>query len=403
MPEKIVKKANEQRNAPLPGSGEEYNANHLSASAGHPLHLPDGLRARLEARTGVDLGNIQMRESDQPESIGARAFARGNVIDFAPGEFRPGTAEGEAVIGHEVSHVIQQARGEVRPDSGASPVNSDPALEHAADRGESASGMESVPTMSYSSSPVQGIFGYNHYQRWKTKKRTEELAKIFSKNHTLEAGDYWSKNTEVLAPAGEMSGAEPYETQFDSMGENGEINPSGRLRPPPGRAPAAPDGALNSAEMVQNEAADDALNSAGTEFGSLGSLGTQFDSLGSLDTQFGSMGSLGTQFGSMGSLGTQFGSMGSLGTQFGSLGSFGTQFGSLGMSEEDIALNTPLTPPNFPAPKAPAPLDLNIPLTPPSFPAPKAPGAQAPAPQAPAPAPKRSLRSRFWAALRGKK
>ena len=176
MPEKIRKPQHDRKNAPAPGSAEEYNANHLSASAGHPLHLPDGLRARLEARTGVDLGNVQMRESDQPESIGARAFTRGNVIDFAPGEFQPGTEEGEALIGHEVSHVIQQASGQVHADSGASPVNSDPALERAADAGAQGGGMESVPTMSYSASPVQGFFFMNHYRRWKEKKAAERQA-----------------------------------------------------------------------------------------------------------------------------------------------------------------------------------------------------------------------------------
>ena len=164
MTEKLKKPDHARNNAPAPGSAEEYNANHLSASAGHSLHLPDGLRARLEARTGVDLGNVQMRESDQPESIGARAFARGNVIDFAPGEFQPGTEEGEALIGHEVSHVLQQAKGQVRADSGASPVNADPALEHAADMGVQG-GMESVPSMSYAASPVQGYFGINHLRR----------------------------------------------------------------------------------------------------------------------------------------------------------------------------------------------------------------------------------------------
>ena len=164
MPEKIRKPQHDPKYAPAPGSVEEYNANHLSESAGHPLHMPDDLRARLEARTGVDLGNVKLRESGQPESIGARAFTRGNVIDFAPGEFRPDTEEGEALIGHEVTHVLQQAGGQVHADAGASPVNADPALEHAADRGAQG-GMESVPSMSYSASPVQGAFGLRNKLR----------------------------------------------------------------------------------------------------------------------------------------------------------------------------------------------------------------------------------------------
>ena len=175
MIEKIRKPELEHGNAPAPGSVEEYNANHLSASAGHPLHMPDELRARLESRTGVDLGNVQLRESGQPESIGARAFTRGNVIDFAPGEFQPGTQEGEALIGHEVSHVLQQAGGQVRADSGASPVNADPSLERAADEGVQG-GMESVPSMSYSASPVQGAFGLNHFRKWRADRAAKKQA-----------------------------------------------------------------------------------------------------------------------------------------------------------------------------------------------------------------------------------
>ena len=93
MPEKIKKPQHEPKNAPAPGSVEEYNANHLSASAGHPLHMPDELRARLESRTGVDLGNVQLRESGQPESIGARAFTRATSstsrrVNFSPAHRR---------------------------------------------------------------------------------------------------------------------------------------------------------------------------------------------------------------------------------------------------------------------------------------------------------------------------
>lgn len=162
--------------------------NELSPSAGRKLNLPKDLRSRLEGQTGYNLRNIQMRESDQPAKIGARAYARGNVIDFAPGSFQPGSKEGEAVIGHEVSHVIQQAQGQVRADTPFSPVNSDPALEHAADtmtqRAPSSAAPASIPAMSYSAAPVQGFFGglkkkfqraKASYQFGKSRKKLEDF------------------------------------------------------------------------------------------------------------------------------------------------------------------------------------------------------------------------------------
>ena len=48
-------------------------------------------------------------------AVSARAFTVGSDIFFASGEYRPDTRDGEALIAHEVAHVIQQ-RG--APDSG---------------------------------------------------------------------------------------------------------------------------------------------------------------------------------------------------------------------------------------------------------------------------------------------
>ena len=259
MIEKIRKPELEHGNAPAPGSVEEYNANHLSASAGHPLHMPEDLRARLEERMGVDLGNIQLRESGQPESIGARAFARGNVIDFAPGEFRPGTQEGDAVIGHEVSHVLQQASGQVRADSGASPVNADPALEHAADEGVQG-GMESVPTMSYSASPVQGLFGLNHFRQWRKNRAAKKAAAkaaaapapIASENHSLSPMDFRTTGAGPLAPAGAGgANAAALASVFENADEEVDLNKP--LTPPAFPAPQAPAEEAQSAPAPSEE------------------------------------------------------------------------------------------------------------------------------------------------------
>ena len=243
MPEKIRKPQHDRSGAPAPGSVEEFNANHLSASAGHPIHMPDGLRARLEARTGVDLGNIQMRESGQPESIGARAFTRGNVIDFAPGEFRPGTEEGEALIRHEVSHVLQQASGQVHADTGASPVNADPALEHAADMGVHG-GMESVPSMSYAASPVQGLFGLNHFRQWRQRRAAKKASAkadepVASVNHSLDPMNFRTTDASPLSPAG-AGNADPaaLASVFENADEEVDLNTP--LTPPSFAAPKAP-------------------------------------------------------------------------------------------------------------------------------------------------------------------
>ena len=57
----------------------------------------------------------------------ARAFTVGSHIAFAPGEYRPGTLEGDALIAHELAHVAQQrgAAGVARAEAGEQALESD--------------------------------------------------------------------------------------------------------------------------------------------------------------------------------------------------------------------------------------------------------------------------------------
>jgi len=98
-------------------------------SAGGPGGLPAGLRAGVEASSGVDLSNVRVhRESSEPAKVDALAFARGNDIHLASGQDRH--------LPHEAWHVVQQREGRVKPtlqlEDGVA-VNDDPALEHEAD------------------------------------------------------------------------------------------------------------------------------------------------------------------------------------------------------------------------------------------------------------------------------
>ena len=65
-------------------------------------------------------------------SLSARAFTIGNQIAFAGGQFRPGTLTGDALIAHELAHVLQQrSSGLMRADLNPT---AETALERDADR-----------------------------------------------------------------------------------------------------------------------------------------------------------------------------------------------------------------------------------------------------------------------------
>ncbi len=98
----------------------------------------------LEPEVGAQMGGVLGRELSQVRvhddsagalvagELGARAVTVGEHIAFAPGEYRPGTPVGDALLAHELAHVGQQA------DAGAAGLQrkggeSDAALERDAD------------------------------------------------------------------------------------------------------------------------------------------------------------------------------------------------------------------------------------------------------------------------------
>jgi hypothetical protein len=106
--------------------------------------LDGGLRGRMEGAFGAHFAAVRVhtdgaaaRLSDQ---LHARAFAVGPHIAFSGGEFQPGTPEGDALIAHELAHVVQQGHAGASPlpesenEPGSQQDVASSALEHDADR-----------------------------------------------------------------------------------------------------------------------------------------------------------------------------------------------------------------------------------------------------------------------------
>ena len=81
-------------------------------SAMRKLSMPAPLRSRMEGSFHADLSGLHLYENPSVERHGFEAVAQGGTIGFAPGHFRPETDAGRGVIGHEIAHVVSQARGE---------------------------------------------------------------------------------------------------------------------------------------------------------------------------------------------------------------------------------------------------------------------------------------------------
>ena len=76
--------------------------------------LPEAMRTKMENAFGADFSNLNIYESEKVAEGGAQAVTQGNTIAFAPGAFNPYSPHSEALLGHELSHVVSQARGESR-------------------------------------------------------------------------------------------------------------------------------------------------------------------------------------------------------------------------------------------------------------------------------------------------
>ncbi len=102
------------------GEGVSNNAPQVTAQIAaniEALHgggrpLPPSTRAFFVPRFGSDLSGVRVhtdsRAAQIARSVNARAFTFGRDLVFGAGEFSPGSSEGQKLMAHELTHVVQQ-------------------------------------------------------------------------------------------------------------------------------------------------------------------------------------------------------------------------------------------------------------------------------------------------------
>jgi len=82
---------------------------------GQPLDT--ATRNFFEPRFGHDFSSVRVHQSGQAadvsRSINARAFALGNNVVFGSGQYQSQSSEGKRLLGHELTHVVQQRDGAI--------------------------------------------------------------------------------------------------------------------------------------------------------------------------------------------------------------------------------------------------------------------------------------------------
>lgn len=129
---KFVAQRDEDEDDLLQGKFEQP----VQAKSENQTGIPDNVRQRMEDSFGTDFSSVRVHpESSKAPEVGALAYTQGTDIHFAPGQFKPETSAGQQLLGHELTHVIQQAEGRVQPTTeiGGMAVNDNEGLEHEAD------------------------------------------------------------------------------------------------------------------------------------------------------------------------------------------------------------------------------------------------------------------------------
>ncbi len=114
---------------PCPKCEEQTRAQRKAAGTAEPMAAPDsfvgqlgtgsplepGVRAFFEPRLGRNLGNVRIHtntgSADAAKRLNAHAFALGQHIAFAPGQYAPDSGPGQRLLAHELAHVAQEPKG----------------------------------------------------------------------------------------------------------------------------------------------------------------------------------------------------------------------------------------------------------------------------------------------------
>jgi hypothetical protein len=112
---------------PIQKKGADTNSTETTSnkSQSSKSGLPNDVNSKMPASQSIGAGwenafatsfkDVNIHTNDKSASeLGALAYTQGNDVHFAPGQFNPNSKKGQELIGHELTHVVQQKEGRVK-------------------------------------------------------------------------------------------------------------------------------------------------------------------------------------------------------------------------------------------------------------------------------------------------
>jgi len=94
---------------PAGGEVESSIESRIQRASGSGESLDSDTRSRFEGAMGTDLSGVRIHNNSAiAPQIGAHAFTHGSDVHFSPGAYNPGSASGQHLLAHELTHVVQQ-------------------------------------------------------------------------------------------------------------------------------------------------------------------------------------------------------------------------------------------------------------------------------------------------------
>jgi len=86
----------------------------LTSTSGSGSPLPPATKSFMTNAFGTDFSNVRVHTDSKAQlmnkGLNARAFTHGSDVYFNKGQYSPGSSEGKRLLGHELTHVVQQAK-----------------------------------------------------------------------------------------------------------------------------------------------------------------------------------------------------------------------------------------------------------------------------------------------------
>jgi 1,2-phenylacetyl-CoA epoxidase PaaB subunit len=131
--QKIPELENQEKNLPQQSVQHQHSGTALAPdlessiqqARGHGYPIAAHIRKPIEKAFGTDFSRVKVHtdaQSDQlNHSLNALAFTNRQDIFFRAGAYNPGTKQGQELLAHELTHVVQQAGGVQRQPSVGQP------------------------------------------------------------------------------------------------------------------------------------------------------------------------------------------------------------------------------------------------------------------------------------------